>query len=122
MPDVLREPLINRAKFDPTNPTHLESFKIFLRTGNWGDIQFYSELPYIEVPMTVLMKYAEHKTGVNRESAIERSERLNSKPNLKRLPLFEMPRTERARRAQELEKINTVLLDQIQELRAQASH
>lgn len=80
MPDLLKKAhLVNRETFDPTNPIHIESFETFLRTGNWGDVQFYAELPYIEVPMTVLTKFAMHHLGVTPETAEERSARLAAK-------------------------------------------
>ena len=80
MSDVLRQArLVNRTIFDPTNPEHVESFKTFLRTGNWGDVQFYPEIPFIEVPMTVMTKYCRHVLSVTAESAAERAERLAAK-------------------------------------------
>ena len=76
---ALRKASINRTSFDPSLESHLESFRIFLRTGNWGDVQFYCEHPFTDVPMTVLMKYAMYQENVVRETAIERSARLESK-------------------------------------------
>ena len=113
MPDILKQPLINRQKFDPTNDSHLASFEVFMRTGNWGDIQFFTELPYNEVPMTVLMKYAEHMSGVSRESVAERNARIDAKPGIMHLPPFEMPSVVRARRKVELAEINSRLKDNI---------
>ena len=113
MPDILKQPLVDRQKFDPTNDSHLASFKDFIRTGNWGDIQFFTELPYNEVPMTVLMKYAEHISGVMRESVAERIARINAKPGIMYLPPFEMPEASRARRKVELTEVNSRLKDNI---------
>lgn len=77
MSDILRRArLVNREIFDPTNEAHIESFKIFLRTGNWGDIQFYPEVPYTEAPATVMAKYSRHVLGVTVETVVERADRL----------------------------------------------
>lgn len=113
MPDVLKQPLIDRQKFDPTNDSHMLSFSIFMRTGNWGDIQFFSELPYNEVPMTVLMKYAEFMSGIKRETVAERNERIGNKPGIVRMPPFEIPSVARQRRAVELAEINKRVLTQV---------
>lgn len=79
MSDLLkRTQLIRRESFDPRKKAHIDSFKTFLRTGNWGDVQFYSELPYIEVPMTVLMKYSTYMLKVDTESRAERQERIEA--------------------------------------------
>lgn len=110
MPDILKQPLIDRQKFDPLNESHLASFQVFVRTGNWGDIQFFTELPYNEVPMTVLMKYAEHMCGVSREKVAERNARIDAKPGIMHLPPFETPVAARARRAVELAEINARLV------------
>lgn len=50
----------SREFFDPANPVHLASLKSFVNTGNWGEVQFYPELPYTNVPMTVFTKFAKH--------------------------------------------------------------
>ena len=76
---TLRHPLVKRHTFDPTDPTHLESMDVFLKTGNWGSVQFYPELPFVEVPITVLTKYALHQRKVQVENATERSSRLATK-------------------------------------------
>lgn len=55
---VLSEPGVRRENFDPKNKEHRASLKKFLETGNWGDIQFYTEYPYVTVPETVLRKFA----------------------------------------------------------------
>ncbi len=79
MSDLLkRTQIIRREIFDPRKKEHLESLKIFLQTGNWGDIQFYAELPYIEVPMTVLTKYSTYMLKVETETRTERQERIAS--------------------------------------------
>lgn len=54
----LRSKPITRVIFDPTNHDHQLSLKQFLNTGKWGNIQFYAEHPYSDVPMTVLVKYS----------------------------------------------------------------
>lgn len=78
----LRQSLIERAVFDPTNQEHLESLDAYLRTGNWGAIQFLPELPFVEVPITVLTKFAMHQRKVHGESAVERAARISQKTNL----------------------------------------
>lgn len=75
----LRRPLVERQYFDPTNPKHLESLDTFLKTGNWGEVQFYAELPFVEVPITVLTKFAMYERGVAAETAEERAARLATK-------------------------------------------
>lgn len=78
--DILQRTVhVKREKFDPTNQAHLDSLAAYLRTGNWGDIQFYPELPFIEVPITVLTKFAMHHLKAKPESAIERDARLSTK-------------------------------------------
>ena len=81
--DILRRArLVRREIFDPTNPEHIESFKVFLRTSSWGDIQFYPEDPYTEAPATVMFKYAAHILGITAETAEERAVRLAANPRL----------------------------------------
>lgn len=77
---MLRSHCAARALFDPANEQHLESFKTFLATGNWGSIQFLCEAPYTDVPMTVLMKFAMYKQGVQRESEGDRRARFAAMP------------------------------------------
>jgi len=55
---ILRRASVNRQNFDPSNKEHLDSLKSFISTGNWGDVQFYCEYPFTDVPMTVLVKFA----------------------------------------------------------------
>lgn len=73
---ALRSTSAHRTHFDPSRESHLESLRSFLRTGNWGEVQFYCEHPYTDVPMTVLMKAAMYTEGVQRETMSERNERL----------------------------------------------
>ncbi len=73
---VLRRATVNRATFDPTNKQHLASLKAFIATGNWGDVQFYCEFPFSDVPMTVLMKFAGYHLGAHRETAEDRINRV----------------------------------------------
>lgn len=79
----LRSPLIAREYFDPTNPAHLESLDVYLKTGNWGAVQFYAELPFVEVPVTVLTKFAMYERGVRAETQTERAGRLATKTLVK---------------------------------------
>lgn len=55
---ILRDNRVRREEFDPNNLEHLESYYKFLTTGNWGEVQFYCEFPYVTVPETVLRKFA----------------------------------------------------------------
>lgn len=103
MSDILKQAnLVNRVNFDPTNAAHLESFKTFLRTGTWGELQFYPEIPYIEVPMTVMMKFALHTLDVKIETAAEKAERLSQNPRLVVGSTPEPTREERIAKANEL--------------------
>lgn len=80
MTDLLkRTSLIRREIFDPKNKEHVDSLKIYLRTGNWGEVQFYAELPYIEVPVTVMRKYLAHTLKVVPETMEETAARLQAK-------------------------------------------
>lgn len=72
---VLARLTATRQLFDPTNEAHLESLKTFVRTGEWGATRFYCEQPFIDVPMTVLMKFAGHHLSTSRESADDRAAR-----------------------------------------------
>ena len=74
---VLRRAGVSRQFFDPTNTEHRESLAKFVKTGNWGNTQFYCETPFSDVPMTVLMKFAGHELKSNRETADERLMRIN---------------------------------------------
>ena len=49
-----------KVTFDPKNKKHLASLKKFLSSGNWGEVRFHPELPHVEVPMTCLVKLANH--------------------------------------------------------------
>jgi hypothetical protein len=68
---ALRRASVKRMAFDPTDPAHCASLACFIQTGNWGDVQFYCEHPFTDVPMTVLMKYAGHQLGVSRLTSAE---------------------------------------------------
>jgi hypothetical protein len=61
MSKILKGNQVKRENFNPKNKAHLESFKKFLSTGNWGKIQFYVEAPYVTVPETVLRKFCMHQ-------------------------------------------------------------
>lgn len=70
-----RTKLVNREVFDPKNKEHIKSFKCFVDTGNWGDIQFFEEAPFTTVPDTVTHKYLkmslkEHTMDVHSEDSI----------------------------------------------------
>lgn len=114
MSDILRRArLINREIFDPTNAAHIESFKIFLRTGNWGDVQFYPEVPYTEAPATVMAKYSRHILDVEVETAVERSDRLAARG------VLQFPTTEtREQKDGRISTANAIVRDQLQALRA----
>lgn len=73
---ILSRACATRQYFDPMNVQHLESLQHFIRTGNWGDVQFFREFPFSDVPMTVLMKYAGHLLNATRETDIERASRI----------------------------------------------
>lgn len=55
---ILQDHQIKREIFDPSKRAHRESLDAYLRTGNWGEIQFFVETPYATVPETVLRKMA----------------------------------------------------------------
>jgi len=59
----LRGTRVRRESFDPTNQEHLESLRKFVSTGSWGEVKFFAEAPFTEVPATVMMKYAAHTLG-----------------------------------------------------------
>ena len=49
--------LVRREHFDASNTEHVASFRHFVTTGSWGEIQFHAEMPYTTVPATVTQKY-----------------------------------------------------------------
>ena len=55
------EKIVRRETFDPVRKDHILSLSAFLSTGSWGDVHFFIESPYIDVPSTVLQKYAKFK-------------------------------------------------------------
>lgn len=55
---ILKDHQITREIFNPSKRLHRESLDHFLRTGNWGNIQFFVEPPFATVPETVLRKMA----------------------------------------------------------------
>lgn len=57
---ILRGRVIRREYFDPTNKKHKASLKKFVNTGSWGEIQFFPEAPYVNVPDTVTAKMLKH--------------------------------------------------------------
>ena len=50
--------VIRREVFHVKNKEHLQSFKQYLETGTWGDVQFFAEGEHITVPETVMRKYS----------------------------------------------------------------
>ena len=80
MSDVLHQAtIVRREVFNPKLKRHVDSLKIFLRTGSWGDVKFYPELPYVEVPMSVMVKYLRHSLKVDVETAAELAARMAAK-------------------------------------------
>jgi hypothetical protein len=57
---ILRSVSSHRVAFDPANTTHRASLKKFLETGTWGEVMFYPEYPYTDVPSYVLARFAEY--------------------------------------------------------------
>lgn len=51
---------VRREIFDASKEEHLNSLKNYVQTGNWGSVQFFTELPYTNTPTTVLMKYTKY--------------------------------------------------------------
>lgn len=60
---TLRGTRVRRENFDPTNAEHLDSLRKFVSTGSWGEVKFFAEAPFTEVPATVMMKFAAHTLG-----------------------------------------------------------
>lgn len=113
MSDVLRRArLVRREFFDPTNPEHVESFKTFLRTNSWGDVQFWAEAPYTESPATVMTKFARHALNVQAETDVERAERMTAR-NISRaddVPVIDA--------AANLARANELFSNQLKQLKA----
>ena len=57
---ILKSAQVRREEFNPKNKEHLKSYQKFLKTGNWGDVQFHCEFPYVTVPETVSRKFANY--------------------------------------------------------------
>lgn len=111
MPNVLKKSLVRREHFDPANVDHLASFDVYLRTGNWGDIQFFAEAPYTEVPITVLSKFALDRRNLKRETSDEYEQRMAKKTNLVPFVLERLtPEQARAKRMAELNGTNARLI------------
>ena len=55
---ILSKPQVRRETFDPKNKEHRDSLKKFIETGNWGEVQFFAEYPYVTVPETVFRKFS----------------------------------------------------------------
>lgn len=108
----LRRPIVERQLFDPTNPDHLESLDTYLRTGNWGEVQFFAELPYVEVPITVLMKFAMYERGVSAETEAERQVRFATKNLVQRVEESRRERRTRLRAATALTTLAVTAMNQ----------
>jgi hypothetical protein len=104
----LRQPLVERQTFNPEDPTHIDSLKTFLRTGNWGAVQFFAENPYTTVPTTVLMKHACHTLGIVIESDTERRRRLGEK-ELVQIKPNESPEAHAKRLQDALKLVQTIV-------------
>jgi hypothetical protein len=74
-----RTATVNRQTFNPKSPAHVKSLETFLRTGTWGDVSFFIEAPFTDVPTTVLTKFALAKLNVTPETAAERMARYAAK-------------------------------------------
>jgi hypothetical protein len=57
---LLKDHRVRREYFDPDNQQHRVSLERFLVTGNWGDVQFFIEPPFVTVPEMVLRRFALH--------------------------------------------------------------
>jgi len=68
---ILRQVSNHRVSFDPSKKAHCESLKSFLETGRWGNVMFYPEYPYTDVPTYVLAKFACHALKVKRKTSAE---------------------------------------------------
>lgn len=55
---LLKDNQVKREIFDPSKRKHRQSLDNYLKTGNWGEIHFFVEAPYVTVPETVLRKMA----------------------------------------------------------------
>lgn len=109
MSDILRRArLVNREIFDPTNKDHVASFKTFLATNSWGDIQFYPETPYTEAPATVMAKFARHALKVQPLSDAERAVALEARGVIT-MPTTEMP----SQHAERIAAANALLKTQL---------
>ncbi len=114
MSDILRRAkLVERQEFDPKNKKHIASLEHYIRTGNWGEIQFFAEVPFVEVPMTVLMKFASHVLKISRETTVERDDRLASLPDLVRFDVLQTPAEMRAATVQRLSETNAKFYPQM---------
>jgi len=110
MSDILRRArLVHREIFDPTNKKHVDSFKVFLATNSWGDIQFYPETPYTEAPATVMAKFARHALKVQIQSDADRAAALAARGGVIIDPAVEMP----SQKAERLANANALLKTQL---------
>lgn len=69
----------SRAAFDPKNEKHVASLKHYLETGSWGDVMFFLEHPFTDVPTYVLTQYACHQLGASRETPAEKAVRMHGR-------------------------------------------
>ena len=68
-----------RAAFDPRNEKHVASLKHYLETGSWGDVMFFLEHPFTDVPTYVLTQYTSFMLGAKRETPAEKAVRESKK-------------------------------------------
>jgi len=52
-----------REEFTPSKREHVETYRRFLDTGSWGNMQFHIEYPYQSVAETVVNKFALYATS-----------------------------------------------------------
>lgn len=113
---ALRQHLASRVVFNPLNDEHIKSLKEFIRTGNWGDVRFFAEAPYTDVPTSVLMKFASQVLGESRNTLAQQSAHLSSK-NLV-LSEVEAPEARAARIAKSNEWIHEQLKTVVRPVRS----
>jgi hypothetical protein len=66
---------LQREIFDPKNPAHLESYRRFLMTGNWGNLRFHIEIPHNTVTETVTSRFCiEQLNSILGEPPVELAE------------------------------------------------
>lgn len=76
---LLRQHSKSREVFKPDNSEHRKSLQNFIKTGNWGDVKFFCEAPYTDVPTTVLMAFASFELKTKRNTLAEQTAFLSKK-------------------------------------------